>query len=989
MLVALLLALACISPKGDDSGVGADGDGDGFSAPEDCDDGDPAVNPGAAEACGGGDEDCDGVVDEADALGMGTWYADGDGDGFGDPANVALSCEAPSGRVGDASDCDDSRPDVSPIATESCDSLDDDCDGEVDESGAVDALTWYADSDGDSFGDVDLATPACEAPEGYVPDATDCDDSRADVSPVGTELCDSLDDDCDGEIDEAAAVDASTWFMDSDADGFGDALAPTPSCDQPEGFVADATDCDDADPFTNPGSPELCGGGDEDCDAAIDESTATDAATWYADADGDGYGDPASSAAACAQPGGFVANAGDCEDGDASIHPAASELCGGSDEDCDAQIDEATAVDAALWYADSDADGYGDATLSATACTQPSGFVSDDQDCDDLSASSHPGADETCGGGDEDCDGQVDEASAIDAVTWYADGDGDGYGWPQTTQIGCAQPTGMVAQAGDCDDLDASVNRGAAELCGGADEDCDGAIDEWGAVGAVSAYADADEDGYGDAANVVLACPGAANGSTNDEDCDDGDAAVNPGQAELCWNGVDDDCDPALADCEPSMVSLTADPAPFEAVIYGDNPSDGLGSDFAVGDFDLDGVDDLVVSSEVGVYVFTGPFSGERRAAAADQTYTFSASIGAIDQVLVGDFDGSGAPDLLLGADAATIQSSRNGAMLLFIDPGPGTYTENDATTVWAGPSGGGIPVAMAQVSDISGDGAEDIAVGTFDGTSTYRYRVDVVQGSDVGAQTVGNSSYGSILGDMGGSALGQQMDGDGDLDGDGVNDLVMGDWTYTNAQTQAQGAVWVVPGPMPSGTVNVSDVGYVLEGPPSLCYIRALSLTEDVDGDGYPEMLVGYEHSLNIHCTASFAVIGGPITADGAFSDGFAQVTPVSSQGYDLESITGTGDVDGDGHVDIVANAAYSPFREQGALFVYLDTPQGVLDGTGYASVILTSVNYPGAVFNGLDANADGIDDLLLGAVGEDYGQGLSRRGNVGAVFAFFGGVE
>jgi hypothetical protein len=133
-----------------------------------------------------------------------------------------------------------------------------------------------------------------------------------------------------------------------------------------------------------------------------------DPSTWYADVDGDGYGDPAVTAAACEPPTGYGADAADCDDADAGVYPGATEHCDGVDEDCDGVADDG-AVDPSTWYADADGDGYGDAAATATACEPPSGYGTDANDCDDADAGVYPGAAETCDGADEDCDGTVDE----------------------------------------------------------------------------------------------------------------------------------------------------------------------------------------------------------------------------------------------------------------------------------------------------------------------------------------------------------------------------------------------------------------------------------------------------------------------------------------------------------------------------------------------------------------------------------------------------
>ncbi len=474
-------------------GYDVDLDGDGSAGGVDCDDTDATIYPGAAEICDGIDQDCDGVADNGVSW---TTYADLDGDGYGDPGTAATACSVASGLVTTGLDCDDTDPAVNPGALESCNSVDDDCDGTVDEADATDAATWYADIDGDGFGDAASAEVACTQPSGFVSDLTDCDDGAAAVNPGVLESCNSVDDDCDGTVDEADATDAATWYADTDGDGFGDAASTEVSCTQPSGFVSDSTDCDDGAVSVNPGVLESCNSVDDDCDGTVDEPDATDAATWYADTDSDGFGDLASTQVSCGQPSGFVSDSTDCDDGAVSVNPGALESCNSVDDDCDGTVDEADATDAATWYADTDSDGFGDLASTQVSCGQPSGFVSDSTDCDDGSAAVNPGALESCNSVDDDCDGTVDEADATDAATWYADTDEDGFGDPESAERSCTQPAGFVSDSTDCDDQDAAAYPGAVETWyDGVDQDCDGNDD--------------DQDGDG----VAL-----------DEDCDDADA---------------------------------------------------------------------------------------------------------------------------------------------------------------------------------------------------------------------------------------------------------------------------------------------------------------------------------------------------------------------------------------------------------------------------------------------------------------------------------
>ena len=326
----------------------ADNDGDGFPACEDCDDADGAVNPEGVEVCDGLDNNCDGLTDGADALDAVLYYQDRDADTYGDADFSELACAAPEGYSAQAGDCDDDAAAVNPGAAEVCNVVDDDCDGEVDEADAADAGAWYADGDGDGFGDAGVAQLACEAPEGFVADATDCDDGAAAVNPDGLEICDGQDNDCDGAADEASAADAPTWYSDGDGDGFGDPAAPTVACEAPTGAVADATDCDDGAAAVNPDGLEVCDGQDNDCDGVTDEPDAADAVVWYSDGDGDGYGDASAPVLGCDAPSGAVADATDCDDADGGVNPGEGEVYyDGVDADCDGASDY-------------DADGDGD-----------------------------------------------------------------------------------------------------------------------------------------------------------------------------------------------------------------------------------------------------------------------------------------------------------------------------------------------------------------------------------------------------------------------------------------------------------------------------------------------------------------------------------------------------------------------------------------------------------------------------------------------------
>lgn len=238
-----------------------DSDQDGVTVADgDCDDGHADTFPGAAEQCDTRDNDCDHQVDEGVQP---TFYADEDQDGFGGP-QTQLACSAPLGYVPVGGDCDDADISIHPGAEETCDQVDEDCDGAVDEG--LPTGYWYVDADEDGYGGL-TQTLACGALPGYSPVSGDCNDAAVTQHPGAPEICDETDNDCDGEADEALSV---TWFRDQDGDGFGSSVS-LQRCSAPAGFVARAGDCDDTVSARHPGQAETCDALDNDCDGRVDE----------------------------------------------------------------------------------------------------------------------------------------------------------------------------------------------------------------------------------------------------------------------------------------------------------------------------------------------------------------------------------------------------------------------------------------------------------------------------------------------------------------------------------------------------------------------------------------------------------------------------------------------------------------------------------------------------------------------------------------------
>ncbi len=189
---------------------------------------------------------------------------------------------------------------------------------------------------------------------------------------------------------------------------------------------------------------------DDDCDGATDEGCTT----WYADTDGDGYGDPGTSVQSITQPAGYVADSTDCNDGNAAVNPGAAEVCNGIDDNCDGQTDEGLPLQ--TYYLDADGDGYGSADNTTEACSQFAGYVSDNSDCNDNSSSISPDAAEACNGIDDNCNGQIDDG--LPEYMYYRDADDDGYGDPVDSLTACEAPEGYVSDNTDCNDNDPTVH---------------------------------------------------------------------------------------------------------------------------------------------------------------------------------------------------------------------------------------------------------------------------------------------------------------------------------------------------------------------------------------------------------------------------------------------------------------------------------------------------------------------------------------------------
>ncbi len=923
--------------------VNGDADGDGYDDVDrggtDCDDGDGAVSPAVSETCNGIDDDCSGAVDDA---------GDADGDG-------ASRCE----------DCDDADAARFPGAWDGCDGVDNDCDDWID----------FATTPGSTMdvGTVAAMNPAVEELSGLVVEPSEPVTllrARIWADPLGTSTfgwhvysASTEDGEYDLEAEYVGATGSGRGYYESPEIGL---------VLQPGQFylvaavVAESSvvEFGYAIPAELDSGPHLAVRGaiiePTETDTVLDDPTTSWAPVMSFDLyhpDADDEDDDAD---------GQSIHCGDCDDDDPLRMDGLAESCDGLDNDCDGVITDED---------DADADGY-------RPCSG---------DCDDANALTYVLAPEACDGLDNDCDGAVsgendadadgyrvcdgdcdDADAAVVPLPYYADADGDGFGNPDEESLDCPPPASFVLDATDCDDAEVTSYPGAAESCDGTDQDCDGAVDE--------DFDDDDADGW-------AACM----------DCDDLDGSSFPGGSEACGNAADEDCDGFAVACHFSG-TLALDDFP---VLIGEDASDYAGWSVAGGELDVtgDGLPDVVVGASAAetsstysaqgiVYVVSGDVASDADLATADALVTGAARDDGLGYVaLLPDFDGDGFDDLLLGAAGADGGGSGAGAAYLLPGPLSGSVSVSTATLVaLGGDPGDAAGTVLAALGDVSGDGTADFAVGA---------RNDDSGGSNAGAvYIVSTADTGSIDLDADATRLspsGADIDagpaaGVGDVDGDGVDDVLVGAPEYSGARPHS-GAAYLFLGPITS-SLAFSGADIEWAGVDDEAYVgAAVSAAGDASGDGIDDILIGawsYNDGSLQKAGRAYLMCGAPTSGASTVADACATATGTGLQDRLSVSMATLGDIDGDAIDDVILGGD-DDSTSIGAAWVLYGPLSGAVDMAGDAVKFTapSGAGYAGRAVAGLgDLDGDGHPDFGVGSAYADPGGSSS-----GAVYVIRSG--
>jgi hypothetical protein len=497
--------------------------------------------------------------------------------------------------------------------------------------------------------------------------------------------------------------------------------------------------------------------------------------------------------------------------------------------------------------------------------------VADATDCDDTDALTNPAGTEVCGGGDENCDGTEDEATARDAVDYYDDLDGDGYGDPATLLHGCL-PAGAVTDGSDCDDGDAAVSPAATEVCGDAvDDDCDG-------------QAQACFAGDYEVASADLAIAGTPGGSYFGYNAAAGDLSGD-GQDDLVVVGLG----ASLSYFEGPVTATSASGADFS--FSGLSGAGGYGSRGLWADRDVtgDGVADLVVhpctqSSSDSVCVAAGPLLST-----ANFYPRFTASSGyTLTDAELGDIDGNGVAELLALANTSVLYAYQPGD--------PSFYYSNawvGVTGPWVGKISGISADGVASGGDFTGDGIDDVVTIS----NEYAWVFDTMTTATTAADAVAYLTHTSTYDDA--YVV-------GDTDGDGLDDLFWG--------SPSENKAWLLTDPTAGGAVSsVAAASFTSSGSSSFPQSPD---SADIDADGFSDLMMGSFDQVDSQVWLTYGPLSGAHVME-TDADAIVLNPGASSVDYEYQLTFALGDVLGTGN-PVMGYGAPSYGTKMGYLWLF-----------------------------------------------------------------------
>lgn len=495
-------------------------------------------------------------------------------------------------------------------------------------------------------------------------------------------------------------------------------------------------------------------------------------------------------------------------------------------------------------------------------------------------------SDEVCNGVDDDCDGAIDEALS---ATWYADGDGDGYGDPSTATISCEAPEGYLDHAGDCDDADPTV-RG-----------CD-----WSGAAAIADASDAvliGEAAY-DQAGFSVASAGDVNGDGVD------DALVATNRTNEDQGGLYLVTGPISG--EQDLADATAVLRQRDTVEV-DHYLRGVG---ALGDVDGDGYDEIAVgdfmapdgeTAQGAIWLWSGTVSGANDLESADVIVSGEArsDVVGVDPAVSVDLDGDGQQDLVVSSIRA--QSGPGGAYG-FLGPLSGDYTLSDAQLTVLGTDTDAQVGSAVAGGDFDGDGQDDLALGARYTEVAGRvksgaiYLVAGPRGSD--ALDVADAD-GAVLSDAASAQLGEELVGPGDLNGDGYDDL-LASAPYDGLTSRGGGTITLYAGPLDGTLTSADAVARFGAADPDFYTCTAFD-AGDLNMDGVGDLVVANESGARGWGAAY--VVYGPLSGELALDDGDADATfegDALTASWVMDAAIG-GDFNVDGWADLLIGTAYA----------------------------------------------------------------------------------